>query len=86
MKNREIAEMLDLIADMLELTGDNVFKVNSYRKVSRIVGDLTEDIAALAAEGTLTDLPGVGQSMAQHIQEYLATGTMARYEELAANA
>jgi DNA polymerase (family 10) len=84
MKNREIADLFGLTADLLELTGGNAFKANSYRKAARVVGDLTEDIAALAAAGQLTSLPGIGKSMAEHIAEYLRTGTTARYQELAA--
>ena len=84
MKNREIAGMFEQIADILELLGENTFKVASYRKASRVVGDLTEDVAALAEQGKLRGLPGVGESIAGKIEEYLKTGTMARYQELAA--
>ena len=84
MKNREIADLFERIGDMLELIGGNMFKVNSYRKASRVVGDLAEDIAELAKAGTLRGLPGIGESTAKKIQEYLDTGTMARYEEMKA--
>jgi len=84
MKNREIADLFDQIADILELLGENTFKVASYHKASRVVGDLTEDVAVLSQEGKLRGLPGVGESIAGKIEEYLATGTMARYQELAA--
>ncbi len=83
MKNREIADLFEAIADLLELSGGNVFKVGSYRKASRVVGDLPDDIAALAEAGKLTTLPGIGKSTAQHIEEYLATGVMTRHQELA---
>ena len=82
MKNREIADLFDTIADMLELTGANAFRVNSYRRVSRVIGDLTDDVATLAEAGTLTSLSGVGKGTAKHIEEYLASGTISTYEEL----
>jgi len=84
MKNREIAAMFEAIADMLELLGENAFRVNSYRKASRVIGDLTEDVADLAEQRSLQKLPGIGASTAKKIAEYLETGTMERYEELAA--
>ena len=82
MKNREIPDLFDQIADILELLGENTFKVASYHKASRIVGDLTEDVAALAKEDKLRKLPGIGESTASKIEEYLKTGTMERYQEL----
>ena len=84
MKNREIADMFERIADMLELLGENAFRVNSYRKASRVIGDLTDDVADLAEAGRLQKLPGIGASTAKKIDEYLATGSMQRCEELAA--
>ena len=44
MKNREIAEIFERMADLLELQEANVFRINSYRKAARTVGDLTEAI------------------------------------------
>ena len=67
MKNREIADLFERIADMLELLGGNAFRINSYRKASRIIGDLTDDIADIAAAGKLQKLPGIGASTAKKI-------------------
>jgi len=84
MKNREIADLFEAIADMLELLGGNAFKINAYRRSSRVVGDLTDDIADVAKAGKLQGLPGIGASTAKKIDEYLRTDKMARYEELKA--
>lgn len=81
MKNSEIAEMFDRIADVLEFKGEVVFKVNSYRKTARTLRDTTEDIAVIAAEDRLEELPGVGKSTAEKIREYLETGKITKYEE-----
>jgi len=51
MKNREIADLLDRIADALEIKGESGFKVVAYRKASRILLDMTEDIENVAREG-----------------------------------
>jgi len=84
MKNREIAELFDRIGDILELQGENPFRVRSYRKASRVVGDLTEDIADLAKANKLGSLPGIGASFVEKINEYLETSKLSAYEKLAA--
>src|SRR5512139_2739041 len=84
MKNAELAEVLDRMADILEILNENPFRVRSYRKASLVIGDQTEDIAALAEAGRVGDLPGIGASFAEKITEYLATGKLAAYEELKA--
>ncbi len=81
MKNSEIAEIFDRLGDILEFKGDVVFKVNSYRKAARTLRDTTEDIAVVAAEDRLSELPGIGKSTAEKIREYLETGKIKKYEE-----
>lgn len=81
-KNHEIAVLFERIANVLELKGDNTFRINSYRRVARIIADLTEDIEVLAREGSLKDIPGVGEGIAEKIVEYITTGKIAKYEEI----
>ncbi|MEP9410665.1 MAG: DNA polymerase/3'-5' exonuclease PolX [Candidatus Brocadia sp.] len=82
MKNHEIAALFERIANVLELKGENTFRINSYRKASRVIGDLTEDIEDLARAGKLTDIPGIGEGTAEKIIEYINTGKMSKYEEV----
>ncbi|MFB0519347.1 MAG: DNA polymerase/3'-5' exonuclease PolX [Acidobacteriota bacterium] len=82
MKNRELSEIFDKMADILEFKGDNPFKINAYRKAARVLKDLTEDIEKLAQEGKLKDLSGVGSGIAKKIEEYLETGRVSKYEEV----
>ncbi|OOP56780.1 MAG: DNA polymerase III [Candidatus Brocadia carolinensis] len=82
MKNHEIASMFERIANILELKGENTFRINSYRKAARVIGDLTEDIEEIARAGKLTDIPGIGEGTAEKIVEYLHAGKMAKYEEV----
>lgn len=82
MKNHEIAILFGRIADVLELKGENSFRINSYRKAARVIGDLTEDIEELARAGELTDISGIGEGTAEKIVEYLNTGRMLKYEEV----
>ncbi|GAB62477.1 MAG: DNA polymerase/3'-5' exonuclease PolX [Candidatus Jettenia sp.] len=82
MKNHEIAALFERIANVLELKGENAFRINSYRKAARILGDVTEDIEVLAREGKLKDIPGIGEGMAEKIMEYIHTGKMSKYDEV----
>jgi len=82
MKNRELADIFEKMADILEFKGENPFKVNAYRKVARVLKDLSEDVAEIAKEGKLEGIPGVGSGIAKKIKEYLETGRIAKYEEV----
>ncbi|MGZ3525372.1 MAG: helix-hairpin-helix domain-containing protein, partial [Thermodesulfobacteriota bacterium] len=82
MKNKELADLFEKMADILEFKGENPFKINAYRKASRIIGDLTEDIEAIAGQGELKEIPGIGESMAQKIGEYIETGKISKFEEI----
>jgi DNA polymerase (family 10) len=81
MKNREIAGIFDSLADILEITDEDAFRVNAYRRVARILADLPGDVAELSAEGRLVTITGIGQRTADKVAEYLATGKIAAYEE-----
>jgi len=74
MKNKELADLFEKMADILEFKGENSFKIRAYRKASRIIGDLTKDIEEISEQGELKNIPGIGEGMAQKIVEYLKTG------------
>ena len=84
MINDELARVFERIADLLELDGADRFRINSYRKAGRTLEDCTEDVANLAAEGRLTELPGIGKGTAGRIEQYLATGKIDVLSELEA--
>ena len=84
MNNAEVARIFDEIADLLEIKGEDPFRINSYRRVARTVSDLAADINDLAARGELASLAGVGKSSAEKIQQLLQTGRLSRHEELLA--
>ncbi|MDH4197875.1 MAG: DNA polymerase/3'-5' exonuclease PolX [Candidatus Aminicenantes bacterium] len=81
MKNKEIAALFDRIADALEIKGETGFKVVAYRKAARVLGDLVEDVAEVARQGRLQSIEGVGPGIAAKVEEYLATGRMAKLQE-----
>jgi DNA polymerase (family 10) len=82
MKNRDIARILDRIGDVLEFKGENVFKVNAYRRAARALDDLAEDVQAIKEQGRLRQIPGIGSGMAEKVEEYLSTGKIGKHEEL----
>ncbi|NWG03663.1 MAG: DNA polymerase/3'-5' exonuclease PolX [Syntrophaceae bacterium] len=82
MKNKELADLFEKMADILEFKGENPFKISAYRKASRIIGDLTQDIEQIAEQGDLKKVPGIGEGMAQKIGEYLKTGKVSKFEEV----
>lgn len=82
--NREIAEKFDIVADLLDIKGENVFRVNSYRKAAEAIRTLPRDVYAVYQEGTLTDLPDIGSTLATKIEEMLTTGQLEFYDRLAA--
>ncbi len=88
MKNREIAELFYEIADILEYQQVE-WKPRAYRKAAQMIENLGEDIENIyAREGKtgLTKIPGVGESIADHIAEYLETGRVEKFEKLKGKA
>ena len=84
MDNAEIAAVFDEIADILEIKGENPFRIGSYRSASRAIEGLTTSLAAIVSddEGKLEDIPGIGKSMHEKIVELLATGHLAFLDKL----
>lgn len=82
MTNADVARVFTEIADLMEIRGDDSFRVNSYRRVARSVEDLAEEVTTLAARGELTKLQGIGKGSADRIKELLDTGTIELREEL----
>ncbi len=66
----------------MEILGEDGFRVNSYRKVARIIHDLEDDIEALWTGGQLTTIPGIGKSTQAKIEEFLESGQIAAHLEL----
>ena len=82
MKNLEISEIFSKMADILELKDDNIFKINAYRKASRILKDLQEDVSDMQKSNSLKEIPGFGKAIVDKMEEYLSSGKILRYEEL----
>ncbi|HUF69485.1 MAG TPA: DNA polymerase/3'-5' exonuclease PolX, partial [Longimicrobiales bacterium] len=83
MNNTAIARALTGIADLLEIRGENPFKVRAYRRATRTVEGLTRPLAAMVDAGAdLTTLPGIGRDIARVITELVQTGESGRLSDL----
>jgi DNA polymerase (family 10) len=80
--NRELAETFTLIANLLEIKGEIVYKVLAYRKAAESLNSLGRDVNEYWKEGKLKDIPGVGQAIADKIDELLTTGKLEFLEKL----
>lgn len=85
MDNRDVSTTFDTIADLLEIKGESVYKVLAYRRVSESVRSLSQDVEAMWREGRLREIPGVGEAIAEKIDELLRTGRLGFYERLIAD-
>lgn len=82
MKNQKVAEVLDQIADLLEFHGHVVFKINAYRRASRVISEMSEDLEQVWKEGRLAEIPGIGKGLQAHLDEYFKTGDIRQRREL----
>ena len=82
-QNAEIAAMFDQTADLLEIKGENPFRVRAYRRAARTVEGLPQSIRSLlSAEQDLSELPGIGKDLAGKIAEIVKTGHFDLLESL----
>ena len=81
MKNIEVANLLNEIADYLEFE-DETFKVRAYRKAALNIEGLSEDIGQVWKENKLTELPGIGEGIAKKIDDFLKNGKSNYLEKL----
>jgi DNA polymerase (family 10) len=79
--NKDLAEKLNNIADILELEGVK-WEPRAYRTAALTISSLSEDINKIYKEGKLLSLEGVGKSIANSIEEYLQNGKISKYEKL----
>lgn len=82
MRNQEVADVFERIADLLQIRGDAIYRVLAYRRAAESLASLSRDINDIHAEGELESIPGVGKAIAEKINELLTTKKMAYYEKL----
>lgn len=81
---KEIARILDEIAALLEIKGENPFKVRAYANAARAIEAFTGDLGEMVRAGRLQEIPGIGKALADKITELATTGQLGFYDRLVA--
>ncbi|MFB6232193.1 MAG: DNA polymerase/3'-5' exonuclease PolX [Salinibacter sp.] len=82
MSNSEIARVLQETADLLELTGGNPHRARAFSRAARSLGNLQDSAVDRLGDGTLTDVSGIGEAMADHVAEIAGDGSFDLHDEL----
>src|SRR3954466_8750289 len=80
----QIVDVIEDMARLLELKGENVFKVRAYTNAARALETYHGDFRQAIEAGTLTEIPGIGKAIAEKIAEVVNTGEIAYFTELKA--
>jgi DNA polymerase (family X) len=80
-KNQEIAKLFNDIADLLEIKGENPFRIRAYRRAALNIESVSKDVS-LTPESELMKIPGIGHDLAGKIMEYVSTGKIQAYDDL----
>jgi len=82
MDKHEVSAVLEQMAEFMELKGENPFKIRAYHNANRVIDALTDSIEELVAQGTLTQIKGIGSGIAEKITELVKTGRCKEFEAL----
>ncbi len=81
--NRDISKILGSMADLLDIGGDNPFRIRAYRNAARIISTLSRPLAEMVEEGEdLTGIYGIGEDLAKKIATIVSTGELPALEKL----
>jgi DNA polymerase (family 10) len=84
MSNATLSAIFEQMADVMEILGEDQFRINSYRKVARIIGEMPTDVEVLLEQGQLAEVPGIGKSTVAKVEEFVKTGVITAHQELRA--
>jgi len=74
-QNAEVAAMFDQVAELLEIEGENPFRVRAYRRAARVIETLPQSVRSMLSTGAdLSELPGIGKDLAGKIGGIVDTG------------
>lgn len=82
MKNASLSKLFEQMADIMEIRGEDRFRINTYRKVGSIINDLPTDVETLYKTGKLQKIPGIGKSSLAKIEEFIKTGRITPHQQL----
>jgi DNA polymerase (family 10) len=82
MENATLSAVFGQMADVMEILGEDKFRINSYRTASRVISEMPADAAVLLESGALAETPGIGKSTLAKIEEFVKTGKIAAHQDL----
>jgi DNA polymerase (family 10) len=82
MDKDQVASVLSEIGTLLELQGENPFRVNAYHNGARVIQQMEEDLGTVVREGRLTTIPGIGDTLREKITTLVTTGQLPFYDDL----
>ena len=82
MDNKAIAQVLEEVGELLEIKGDNPFKIRAYHNAARILEGMSHDVSELVEKGTLREIKGIGEALSEKITELVKTGKCKHHLEL----
>lgn len=82
MKNKDIAKIFRQIAQILEIKGENHFRIRAYERGAQNIESLSEDIEVFIKEDRVTTIPGIGKDLEQKIKEIVSEGRLQYLEDL----
>ena len=85
MDKKDIIDLLERIGTMLEIKGENPFKVRAYYSGARTLQTMEEDLGEVIAAGRLGDIPGIGKALTEKIENLYTTGELEFYDKLVAS-
>ena len=85
MDKKEIVEVLERIGTMMEIKGENPFKVRAYFSGARTLQTMEEDLGTVIGEERLGEVPGIGKALTEKIETLFATGELEFYDKLLAS-
>jgi len=82
MRNDRLSEIFEEMADIMEILGENPFRINTYHQVARIISELPDDVGKMLDQGLLEKTQGVGKSSIAKIKQFVQTGTIDAHQDL----
>src|SRR5947209_10549329 len=82
METARIARILDEIGTMLEIRGEDPFRCRAYHNAAQSLRTLPSDLSGMVDDGSLAEVPGIGNAMLDRITQLVKTGQLPAYEEL----
>ena len=85
MDKKDIIDLLERIGTMMEIKGENPFKIRAYFAGARTLQTMEDDLSEVIAEGRLGDIPGIGKALTEKIETLHTTGKLEFYDKLVAS-